>query len=74
MYVNVQYNIQILPTCADVCVYVWDYLDAAADGDHRRLSRRRGDGDCAHLVVKAIVVTVVNNKVEDVGDRLAARL
>lgn len=51
-----------------------DYLDAAADCDHRRLSGRGGDGDGAHLVVKAIVVSVVNNKVEDVGDRLAARL
>lgn len=56
------------------CIYVYDYLDAAADCDLRRLSRRRGDGDGAHLVVKAIVVSVINNKVEDVGDRLAARL
>ena len=55
--------------CKEVC-----YLDAAADCDHRRLSGRGGDGEGAHLVVKAIVVSVVNYKVEDVGDRLAARL
>ncbi len=58
-----------------VCVYcieVRGYLDAAVDCDHRWLSGRRGDGDGAHLVVKTIVVSVINNKVEDVGDRLAA--
>lgn len=50
------------------------YLDAAADSDHRWLSGSRGDGDCAHLVVKAIVVAVVHDKVEDVSDRLTAGL
>lgn len=50
------------------------YLDAAADGDHRWLSGRGGDGDGAHLVVEAIVVSVVHHKVEDVGDGLDARL
>lgn len=50
------------------------YLNAAADGDHRRLSGRRGDRDGAHLVVQTIVVSVVNDKVKDVGDGLAARL
>lgn len=50
------------------------YLDAAADSDHRRLSGCGGDGDGTHLVVEAIVVSVVHHKVEDVGDGLAARL
>lgn len=50
------------------------YLDSAAYGDHWRLSGRGGDGDGAHLVVEAIVVSVVHHKVEDVGDGLAARL
>lgn len=51
-----------------------DYLDAALHGDHRRLSGRGGDGDCAHLVVEAIAVFVVNNKMEDVRHRLASSL
>lgn len=51
-----------------------DYLDATADRHHRWLSGRGGDGDGAHLVVQAIVVSVVNDKVEDVGDGLAGRL
>lgn len=44
------------------------------DGDHWWLSGRGGDGDGEHLVVQAIVVSVVHHKVEDVGDGLAARL
>lgn len=51
-----------------------EYLDAAVDCDHWRLPGCGGDGDGAHLVVQAIVVSVVNHKVEDVGDWLAARL
>lgn len=51
-----------------------EYLNAAADCDDRRLPGRGGDGDGAHLVVQAIVVPVIDDKVEDVGDRLAARL
>lgn len=51
-----------------------DYLDATADSDHWRLPGRGGDRDGAHLVVQTIVVSVVNDKVEDVGDGLAARL
>lgn len=50
------------------------YLDAAAHRDGGRLPGRRGDGDAAHLVVEAVVVGVVHHEVEDVGDRLAARL
>lgn len=50
------------------------YLDAALHCDHRRLPGRGGDGDGAHLVVEAIVVSVVDDEVEDVGDRLTARL
>lgn len=49
-----------------------EYLDATANCDYWWLSGRGRDGDGAHLVVKAIVVSVINNKVEDVGDRLAA--
>lgn len=49
-------------------------LDAAADRDHWRLSGRRGDGYGAHLVVQAIVVAIINNKVEDVSDWLASCL
>lgn len=54
------------------CVKVCEHLDAAADCDHRRLPGRGRDGNGAHLVVKAVVVAVINDKVEDVGDRLAA--
>lgn len=50
------------------------YLDAAVNGDRGRLPWGGGDGDSAHLVVKAIVVSVVHNKVEDICDRLASRL
>lgn len=50
------------------------YLDGPTDGDHRRLPWGGGDGDGAHLVVKAIVVSVVHDKVEDVCDRLASCL
>lgn len=50
------------------------YFDAALHSDHRRLSGCGGDGDCAHLVVKAIAVFVVNNKMEDVRHRLASCL
>ena len=50
------------------------YLDAAADRHHRRSPGRGGDGDGAHLVVEAIVVPVVDDEVEDVRHRLAARL
>lgn len=52
----------------------WAYRNATADCDHRGLSGRGGDRDGAHLVVQPIVVSVVHDKVEDVGDRLAARL
>lgn len=55
------------------CVKVCEHLDAAADCDHRRLPGRGRDGNGAHLVVKAVVVGVINDKVEDVSDRLAAR-
>lgn len=50
------------------------YLDAAVNGDRGRLPWGGGDGDSAHLVVKAIVVPVVHNKVEDICDRLASCL
>lgn len=50
------------------------YLDAPADGDRGRLPGGGGDGDGAHLVVKAIVVSVIHNKVEEIRDRLASRL
>ena len=50
------------------------YLDAAAYCNLWSCSYGGGYGDGAHLFVEAIVVTVVNNKVEDVGNRLAARL
>lgn len=49
-------------------------LDSAAHGDGRRLPGNGGDGDGAHLVVQAIVVAVVDDKVEDVRDGLVARL
>lgn len=55
-------------------MWVYYYLDAAAHCDHRWLSGRRGDGNGAHLVVKPIVISIINDKVEDVGDRLAACL
>ena len=51
-----------------------EYLDAAVDCHHGWLSWRGGNGDGAHLIVEAIIVSIVNNKVEDVGDGLAARL
>lgn len=57
-----------------VCAWVCEYLDAAADCDHRRLPGRGGDGNGEHLVVKAIAISIINDKVEDVGDGLAARL
>lgn len=50
------------------------YLDAAADSDQRRLSWCGGDGDGAYLVVKAIVVSIINNKVEDISHWLTSRL
>lgn len=50
------------------------YLDAAADCDHWWLPGCGGDGNGAHLVVKAIVVSVINNKVEDVSDWLTTCL
>lgn len=49
-------------------------LNATADCDDRRLPGRGGYGDGAHLVVQAIVIPIIDDKVEDVGDRLAARL
>lgn len=55
-------------------MWVCEYLDAAADCDHRRLPGRGGDGNGEHLVVKAIAISIINDKVEDVGDGLAARL
>lgn len=54
--------------------FSFEYLDAAADSHHRRLSGRGGDGDGAHLIVEAIVVSVINDKVEDVSHGLTARL
>lgn len=53
---------------------VCDNLDAAADSNHWWLPWRGSDGDGAHLVVKAIVVSIINNKVEDVSYWLTARL
>lgn len=50
------------------------YLDSTTDSDHRRLPRGGGDGDGAHLVVKAIVVSIVHDKVEDICDWLASCL
>lgn len=55
-------------------MWAYYYLDAAAHCDHRWLPGRRGDGNGAHLVVEAIVIPIINDKVEDVGDQLAARL
>ena len=50
------------------------YLDDALHCNLWSWSEGRGNGDGTHLVVEAIVVTVVNNEVEDVSNRLAARL
>lgn len=50
------------------------YLDATSDSDHGRLPRGGGDGNGAHLAVKAIVVSIVHDKVEDICDWLASCL
>lgn len=60
--------------CRILCAEARDYLDAAADSNHRWLHWCGSDGDGAHLVVEAIVVFIVNNKVKDVSHRLTARL
>lgn len=46
------------------------HLDAAADSHDRWLLLSRGDGDGKHLVLQTIVLPIIHNKVENVGDWL----
>lgn len=47
-------------------------LNAASDSDHRWLSVHRGDSDCAHLVLQAIVLTIIDDEVKDISYRLVS--
>lgn len=64
----------MLNICFSQLVWVFDYLDATTDCDHWWLPGRGGDGNGAHLVVKAVVVSIIHHKVEDISDWLAACL